>query len=211
MICQASLSHSRLVKSVALNEATHYSELLSKFRALHTCEVVGPAAAHGLEVMHDYESKEGAFPLPATLTVLLGGRITGAREGGDVRLYSDYPFPGRSDVGPSDSLETEALHRLRQNPDDPVYRFEKSGGRDVLRYATAEVVSQSWVACPDSNAQSPKKDWKVGDVRGVLEITLPMDAAVNCEAYSDDWNRARPEPREATVRYRSRSLRPAEP
>jgi signal transduction histidine kinase len=31
------------------------------------------------------------------------------------------------------------------------------------------------VRCHNSHAQSPKRDWKVGDVRGVLEVRIPMN------------------------------------
>ena len=178
MIWQATLSHARLVRSAVLHEAAHHSELLSEFRTLYTSEVVAPAAAHGLEVTHDYESSDGAIPLPATLSILLGERITRTGKGGRIRLYSDHPFPWRNDGGPRDAFETEALRALRQNPDEPFYRFEKSDGRDVLRYASADVMRKNCVSCHNSHPDSSKIDWKVGDVRGVLEVTLPMDAAI---------------------------------
>ena len=34
------------------------------------------------------------------------------------------------------------------------------------------------VSCHNSHHDSPKTDWKVGDVRGVLEIIRPLDAVV---------------------------------
>ena len=30
------------------------------------------------------------------------------------------------------------------------------------------------VECHNSHPETPKKDWKVGDLRGVLEISMPM-------------------------------------
>ena len=30
------------------------------------------------------------------------------------------------------------------------------------------------VACHNTHPETPKKDWKVGDLRGVLEISMPM-------------------------------------
>ena len=31
------------------------------------------------------------------------------------------------------------------------------------------------VSCHNSHPQSPKTDWKEGDVRGILEVILPVD------------------------------------
>src|SRR5438046_10334703 len=42
-------------------------------------------------------------------------------------------------------------------------------------YAQARVMERSCVQCHSAHDQSPRKDWKVGDVRGVLEIIRPLD------------------------------------
>jgi signal transduction histidine kinase len=47
----------------------------------------------------------------------------------------------------------------------------------VLRYATADLMRGSCVACHNSHPDSPKRDWSTGDVRGVLEVVQPMDLA----------------------------------
>ena len=43
----------------------------SEFRTLYTSEVVDTVMKHGIEVTHDYATKEGAIPLPVTLTLLV--------------------------------------------------------------------------------------------------------------------------------------------
>src|SRR5262249_21358375 len=62
-----------------------------------------------------------------------------------------------------------------QNPDEPVYRFEDFQGRSSLRYATARRMQTACVQCHNYHPNSQKKDWKEGDVRGVLEIIRPLD------------------------------------
>ena len=76
-----------------------------------------------------------------------------------------------------DDFEREALRRLRENPDEPVYEFEDYQGRPVLRYAIARRFRQSCLGCHnnDKDPNTPKTDWKVGDVRGVVEIIRPLD------------------------------------
>ena len=134
-------------------------------------------AAHGVEVTHDYALKDGAIPWPATLNILLGNRITEKGTGGRISLYSEYPFPWRIDRPPIDDFELEALHQLQQDHSRAFYRFEDLNGRPVLRYATADLRRSSCVSCHNTHPDSPKRDWATGDVRGVLEVILPLDVA----------------------------------
>jgi two-component system sensor histidine kinase/response regulator len=166
---------SNLIKSAALEGTAWYSEALTEFSALYTSEVVVRAQTRGIEVTHDYQAKKGAIPLPPTLTMELGKRIAEKGYGVQVRLYSDYPFPWRKDGGPRDDFEREALQYLRQHPDQPFARFEDFQGLPSLRYATADRMRASCVGCHNSHPDSPKTDWKEGDVRGVLEVLRPLD------------------------------------
>jgi len=56
-----------------------------------------------------------------------------------------------------------------------VYRFEEYDGRPSLRYATARRMRDTCLACHNFHPDSTKNDWKVGDVRGVVEIIRPLD------------------------------------
>src|SRR5262249_52479798 len=88
------------------------------------------------------------------------------------------PFPWRAGSGPADEFERNALQYLRLNPDEPYYRFGEVDSIPVLRYAVADRMKASCVNCHNTHVDSPKKDWKVGDVRGVLEIIRPLDQQV---------------------------------
>ena len=170
----AALSRS-LIESKALRDAALYSEAIAEFRTLYTSEVVETVLRHGIEVTHDYKTKEGAIPLPATLSMLLGKRIGKQVSGAETHLYSPYPFPWRRENGGlRDQFAEQAWNYFQQNPDKPFHRFEDFQGRRVLRYATADLMRPSCVNCHNSHLDSPKKDWKEGDVRGVLEVIFPM-------------------------------------
>jgi hypothetical protein len=90
-----------------------------------------------------------------------------------VRLYSRYPW--RANGGPQDEFEQKALSWPELNPDEPYREFTESGGRRSLVYATARKMEATCVKCHNSDRRSPKKDWKVGDVVGVLKIVRPLD------------------------------------
>jgi PAS domain S-box-containing protein len=169
---------SNLIESTAVQNAALYADSLAEFRKLYASEVVARAQSHGMQITHDYVGKADAIPLPATMSLLLGNRIADKGSGGEVRLYSAYPFPWRKDGGPRDDFERNALARLRQSPGQPVYRYEEYGGRRVLRYVIADRMQATCVACHNSHAQSSKTDWKTGEVGGGLEIILPLDRAV---------------------------------
>ena len=130
----------------------------------------------GIEVTHDYRKKFRAIPNPATYTIELAEEISKGETGSHIRLYSDYPFPDRQEEGgPRDAFEREALRALRQNPTVPFFRREILDKVPTFRYAEAIVMEPSCVACHNSHPDSPKTDWKTGDVRGVLEVIDPLD------------------------------------
>jgi signal transduction histidine kinase len=169
---------SNLIQSAALQTASMHAASLNEVRKLYTSEVTDRVAGHGVQITHDYATKEGAIPLPATFSMELGKRISEQNTGMQARLYSDFPFPWRKDGGPRDDFEREAIHQLRQFPDQPFYRFEDFQGRPSLRYAVADRMEAGCVSCHNSHPDSPKKNWKLGDVRGVLEIIRPLDSII---------------------------------
>ena len=59
--------------------------------------------------------------------------------------------------------------------DEHVASFEDFQGRPTLRYAIARQMREACVVCHNRHTDSPKRDWQVGDVRGVLEIIRPLD------------------------------------
>ena len=168
----------QLVQSTALQGASLQSNSLRELRKLYTSEVADRVAPHGIEVTHDYANKEGAIPLPATFSMELSERISKQSTGMQARLYSDFPFPWRKEGGPRDDFEREAIRQLRQFPDQPFYRFEDFQGRQSLRYAVADRMEAGCVSCHNTHPDSPKTNWKLGDVRGVLEIIRPLDSII---------------------------------
>ena len=163
---------------MAIQGVSIQATTLEQLREQYTSDVVARAAMHGVSARHDFLAEHGAIPLPATLVKELGRRINHNRRGADVRLYSDYPFPWRAGSGPADDFERDALAELRNNPEQPYYRFTEMDGIPVLRYAVADRMKPACVKCHNSHPSSPKTDWKEGDVRGVLEIIRPLDDKV---------------------------------
>ena len=171
-----------LVRDSALESAAQYSEMLEVVNELYSSEVVERAGHHGVEATADYAQRAGAIPLPATMLTVLLERISESESGMRGRLYSEHPFRNRTPQdggGPQNALEWEALRRLREEPEVPFQRFvEDYDGRPALFYATARRMQASCVECHNHHPDSTKRDWKVGDVRGVLEIMRPLERDV---------------------------------
>jgi hypothetical protein len=162
----------RLQRTV--HDAALIAELTQEFEQLYATEVVERVKPLGVEVSHDYTTREGTIPLPPTLIMDLAGRMS-ARNAGAIKLYSDLPFPWRRRRAALDAFEQEALGRFRQGQERAFYRVEDWQGRRALRYATASIMRATCVNCHNRHEGSPKKDWQEGDVRGVLEIILPVE------------------------------------
>lgn len=166
-----------LLKSSAIYGASDYSKVIQAARNIYSSQVVDRVRKSGIKVLPDYENHKGAIPLPATFTIELGHKLRLIEKDMNVALYSDYPFSWRKDTGgPRDPFQKNALTFLRSHPDKPYYEVAFQDGRKILRYATADRMVQSCVSCHNSHPQSPKTDWKVGDVRGVLEVSRPIES-----------------------------------
>ena len=145
-------------------------------------------------VSHKYPELEGAIPIPAKFTIELGQRMQARAkaEGHDqgldqsflqLRLYSDHPFRRRPDSPPRSQFGKDALAFYRDpgNADRAFDRIEKTrAGARVLRYATPLIMEARCLKCHDDPKlyeldEFRKTDWKVGDVRGVLEVVCPLE------------------------------------
>ena len=164
----------KLIESAGIQAAKGHLNALETIRTVYTDEVVKVASEHGIEVTHDYLANDNSIPLPATLTILIGNRI--AELGGSrTRLYSPYPFKWReAEGGLRDDFQKEAWEKLSANPETPVFRIVNSENGRGLRYAIADRMRPNCVQCHNEHPDSPKRDWKVGDVRGILEVEIPL-------------------------------------
>ncbi len=168
----------KVILQSGIRSAADLTLVLKGFRSLYTSEVVNRVSSQGIDVTHDYYNKDGSIPLPATLTMMLGKQIGNLGQGESVRLYSEHPFPWRKGDKEIAGFEKEALNSLRQDPSTPFYRIETMNSVEVFRYATADIMRPACVRCHNTHPDSPKRDWQVGDVRGVLEVNFPLSALV---------------------------------
>ena len=147
-----------------------------KFRDFYASEIMAPAQAHGVRVSHDFKEQPGTLPLPATMVLELGRFFNKQEEGRLTHYYSDLPFPWRASQRQLDGFQQDALRALRQNPDRPYIREDVQDGLTIVRLALADRMQEACVNCHNHYPGSPYTAWKVGDVRGALEVSMPIYA-----------------------------------
>jgi CheY-like chemotaxis protein/signal transduction histidine kinase/HAMP domain-containing protein len=147
-------------------------ETVRQFKALrkyYTDNVVEKVRTRtDLKVNFDHADKADTVPLPATMILDMSAMLK--ESGTTLKLYSPYPFPNRRDRV-IDQFGQDAWTFLKNNPDRVFTRVEQVEGRTSVRVAIADRMSaQACVSCHNALPSSPRTDWKLGDVRGVLEV-----------------------------------------
>ncbi|WP_372369906.1 protein kinase [Candidatus Uabimicrobium sp. HlEnr_7] len=166
-------------QKMALQYASLYTSSLTEFRSAYSSKIVNKVKKLGVKVTHDYHNKENQIPFPATFSIELAEQISKNKNGIKARLYSNFPFPWRKDGGAHDDFQKTALEKADENSSEPYYRIEKYNGVPALRYGKAVIMKRSCVNCHNTDKYSPKKDWKVGDVRGIQEVVIPLGSTIS--------------------------------
>jgi adenylate cyclase len=130
------------------------------------------------QVLPNYEDVPGAIPIPATLSLELGRVISERQANISYRFISDYPFASRLPHR-LDPFETKALAALRENPKQELVERTGSLLIDRVRQITPVLMESPCVTCHNTHPDSPKRDWKVGDVRGIQEVSVMQPIVPN--------------------------------
>ena len=177
LVCGIAVYAPHEVVDTAVNEALVRGEQtarqLQTLRSFYSEHVVARATKSGTAASPAYKTDGTSIPVPTTFILDVAEAFKD--NGLVVRLVSPYPWPTRKGRV-LDDFEKEAWDGLSRNPDGLWSRRGQLDGREVLRLAVADRMQQSCVDCHNAAPTSPKKDWKVGDVRGLIEVVQPIDA-----------------------------------
>ncbi len=157
-------------RDAAVRSAVQTVKQFKTIRGYYTKNVIKKAKANGgLKPSFNHATEPNSIPLPATLIHDLSKLL--AAEDTAIALYSEFPFPLRKGRE-LDEFQNDAWAYLNANPTGNFIREEDRGDQRILRVAMADTMSaQGCVDCHNNHSQTPKADWKLGDVRGVLEVT----------------------------------------
>ena len=154
--------------------AKSHAGLLISFRNFYSSKLLPIVRQHSdLAITHDYKDRKAALPIPATLTLDLVEDVAKSNPEMNLRLVSRYPFPWRQIS--LDAFESEALTELQARGGDEFLRVEETPRGMALRYAAPIRLEASCVGCHNGHPDSPKRDWKEGDVRGIQVMSLSLE------------------------------------
>ena len=161
-------------KEKIIVDSTQIVDYLKTFRAYYNEFVVSKLInKSNIKVDYNHEFSSDTIPLPATTIYNLSERLT---KNQDIRInfFSDYPFPNRANRV-LDEFQKNSLAYLRKNPKEFYTREDVVNGKKVFRVAFSDVMSsQNCLDCHNNRVDTPKNDWKLNDVRGVLEVITPF-------------------------------------
>ncbi len=169
-----------LTETALRRQASDLNSVISSVRGYYASNVVARVLSSPGEtkVVHNYEQIPGAIPIPATLSLELGRVVNEQQHNISYRFVSDYPFKGRA-PHTLDDFETNALKVLREDPKQKPINVSASVFSDQVRFITPVIMGAPCVACHNTHPDSPKRDWKVGDVRAIQEVTISQPFAAN--------------------------------
>ncbi|MEP4770955.1 MAG: adenylate/guanylate cyclase domain-containing protein [Roseibium sp.] len=163
-------------------QASGLNSIITDFRSYYARNVVARVLSGDgqTKAAHNYEAIPGAIPIPATLSLELADVLSDDDEEIEYRFVSDFVFENRV-AHALDQFETNSLATFRdaRDPDLIVTKFTGSIFDRKIRIAAPVIMGAACVSCHNSHAESPKTDWKVGDIRGIQEVSISQPIAKN--------------------------------
>ena len=150
-----------------------YSTIITEMRNFYLTEVVKRVEGTDVMVRHDFRDHPKSIPIPTTMSMEFSSYLNSRLPEVNFALISDYPFPWRSNREVTE-FDKRALAALTAVGSEEYSEVIEQNGFDVLHYASPIVMKEGCVACHNSHPDSPKTDWKVGDVRGIQVVELPL-------------------------------------
>jgi adenylate cyclase len=177
----------RLLSAANLQrQANDLNTAITDIRDFYAADVVGHVlSAHTRTVVTpNFQTVPGAIPIPATFSLELG-RVIGANQSNlQYRFVSDFPFKHRA-AHQLDGFEVDALRVFRAQPARrQLVDVSWHGWDNRVRFVAPIIMGQTCVACHNSHPDSPKRDWKIGDVRGIQEISIVEPVAANIFSFN---------------------------
>ncbi len=162
------------VRHSTLKSAEIATLQITEDRKQYAINVIGKLRKEVPEVHpnRNYAVINGSIPLPTTLL----------KEASEVinhkGIYS-YDFLSKWNInkekGLTTDFEKEAFDYLNNKQGKVFSRFLVHNGLYTLRYATPDIASaEACVNCHNVHEDSPKSDFKTGDVMGILVVNIPI-------------------------------------
>ncbi len=167
-------TNSRQISSSAERYADAITRQIVADRRYYTKNVIGKLKKELSDFKAEaaYHSVEGAIPLPATYVREVSELL---EKEADYRyeLLSKWPINGEK--GTDNQSHQRLWEALEKNPEAVCQEFTATDDGLELNYATSDIAAvDACVSCHNSHASSPKTDFKLGEMMGMLVVSVPV-------------------------------------
>ena len=123
-----------------------------------------------------WKSEHGKLPLPAQMFRMGAEMVTEADVGFTYALLSKWPINKQNK--PKTPVEVEGLDSVASNGGKaPFYGTEKLGETTYFTAVYADVgVAAACIDCHNEHKDTPRKDFKLGDVMGGVVLRIPLQS-----------------------------------
>ncbi|WP_415889349.1 DUF3365 domain-containing protein [Neptuniibacter sp. SY11_33] len=166
-------------KAVGIDPSKHTDALFAVMNADRTNYTkyivgrLGPKGADAVMPVEHWKDVDNGVPLPAQMFRLGYESVSEVTDDFTYSLQSIWPI--NSQNAPRTDMEKEGLEYVATNLGKNFYGTETLGGKDYFTAVYADVASvKACVSCHNGHKDSPKTDFKLGDVMGGVVIRVPL-------------------------------------
>ena len=153
--------------------AEYVHSVIQADRSIYTTEVVERMKAQGIVSASENWRDTGKLPLPVQFLIEASRLMADNPNGIRFRLISNWAI--NKDNMPRTDFEEVGLSKIAVSPERPYKGMKTEHGIEYFEALYPDIaVSQSCVRCHNAHPQSPKKDFRVGDVMGGLLLRIPV-------------------------------------
>lgn len=148
-------------------------------RALYTKEIVGAGMKAGLKFDENWQQTTvQAGPLPALFLRATAASLEKNPIPLSLFLGSSHPINASNQFS---GVQEEKFEKMLNANEEPQFFFDEDIKRHTAMFVDKAVAS-ACVTCHNDHVDSPKKDWKLGEVMGATTWSFP-DSEVSLETY----------------------------
>ena len=153
--------------------ADYVHSVVQANRAFYQIEIVDRMQQKGLVFASENWRKDGDLPLPAQFLQDSGRLMAEQGKGIRFRLISSWAI--NKEHRPTTEFERTGLLKILANPTRPYTAVTTEGKARIFQALYADTaVTQHCADCHNVHPQSPKRDFKAGDVMGGMLITIVL-------------------------------------
>ncbi|MGH1485012.1 MAG: Tll0287-like domain-containing protein [Cellvibrionaceae bacterium] len=166
-------------KSAGIDPQVHTDALFATMKASRTNYTkliiarLGPKGAAVITPKEEWKDLDDGAPLPAQM---FRANSESVRELTDAFSYSlQSLWPINKQNAPKSDMEKEGLQYIADNPGENFYGTEELGGTNYFTAVYPDVaVAAPCVDCHNDHKDTPRSDFKLGDVMGGVVIRVPL-------------------------------------